>query len=311
MTKPALLPLSPHDLTLEPDGPARGAGLACDRGPLPLRGVDVHAKIVGLVAEVLVTQSFVNDFDGPIEATYTFPLPDRAALTECRVSFGGRRLRGVLRERGEAREGYEGALRAGRSAALAEEDRPDVFTMTLGNLGPGERAEVRLALVMPLDARDGEATFRFPLVVAPRFVPGAPLDGPAAGTGVEADTDRVGDASRVSPPRLAPGGLAPVRLSLTIDLEAPGHDLGELRSSLHELALAELPWGYRLTLPPGERLDRDVVVRFGARRQGAPARLLVRRDREGEGATFALTLDPEPAGGPAPPRDVVFVLDRS
>ncbi|MCU0687326.1 MAG: VWA domain-containing protein, partial [Polyangiaceae bacterium] len=311
MTTPVLLPLSPHDASLEPEGPVRAAGLSCRRGPLPLRGVDVHAKIVGLLAEVLVTQTFVNDFDGPIEATYTFPLPDRAALTECRVSLGGRRLRGVLRERGEARQGYEAALREGKAAALAEEERPDVFTTTLGNLGPGEQAEVRLVLVVPLDARDGEATFRFPLVVAPRFVPGSPLPGPAVGAGVEADTDRVGDASRLSPPRLVPGAPGAVQVSLTIDLEAPEHALGELRSSLHELELTAPPWGYRLTLPPGGRLDRDVVLRFRERRQGAPARLLVRRDREGEGATFALTIDPVPAGGPAPPRDVVFVLDRS
>lgn len=309
MTIPALVPLSAND---EPEGrPVPPAGLRCERGPLPLDAVDVHAKIVGLSAEVLVTQTFVNDFDGPIEATYTFPLPDRAAVNECRVTLGGRRLRAVLRERGEAREGYARAVQAGKRAALAEEDRPDVFTTTLGNLGPGERAEVRLSLVMPLDARDGEAIFRFPLVVAPRYVPGAPLDGPAAGAGVESDTDRVPDASRVSPPRLAPGGPNTVRLSLTIDLEAPERELGELRSTLHRLDIEPRPWGYRLALPAGERLDRDVVLRFRERRSGVPARLLVQRDREGEGATFALTLDPEPPGGPATPRDVVFVLDRS
>ncbi|HEU4408575.1 MAG TPA: VIT domain-containing protein [Polyangiaceae bacterium] len=311
MTIPALLPLSTNDASEGEVGPARPAGLRCERGPLPLRAVDVHAKIVGLSAEVLVTQIFGNDFDGPIEATYTFPLPDRAAVNECRVSLGGRRLRAVLRERGEAREGYARAVAAGRRAALAEEDRPDVFTTTLGNLGPGEQAEVRLSLVVPLDARDGEATFRFPLVVAPRYVPGAPLGEPPAGPGVVGDTDRVPDASRVSPPRLAPGGPSPVRLSLTIDLEAPGRELGELRSSLHRLDVEARPWGYRLTLPPGERLDRDVVVRFRERRPGTPARLLVQRDRAGDGATFALTIDPEPAGGASPPRDVVFVLDRS
>ncbi len=307
MTIPAVLPLSQND---EPAVAERPAGLRCARGPLPLRGVDVHAKIVGLSAEVLVTQRFGNDFGEAIEATYTFPLPDRAALTECRVSLGGRRLRGVLRERGEARAGYAGALRAGKAAALAEEERPDVFTTTLGNLGPGEQAEVRLALVMPLDARDGEATFRFPLVVAERFVPGAPTGLEPAGAGVAADTDRVADASRVSPPRLAPGAPNPVRLSFTIDLEAPGA-LGELRASPPEFAVEERPGGYRLTLAPGARLDRDVVLRFRERRPGLPARLLVQRDREGGGATFALTIDPDPAGGPAPPRDVVFVLDRS
>ena len=63
-----------------------------------------------------------------------------------------------------------------------EEERPDVFTMRVGNILPGERVTVALTLVGPLSYEDGEATYRLPLVVAPRYIPGTPT-GSAVGDG--------------------------------------------------------------------------------------------------------------------------------
>src|SRR5260370_13436522 len=104
----------------------------------------------------------------------------------------------------------------GRRAGIAEEDRPDVFTMRAGNIAPGERVTVRLTLAQPLPYQDGEVTFRFPLVVAPRYIPGRPLGGAPAGRGVAADTDAVPDASRIRPPVLLPGFPNPVRLTMSV-----------------------------------------------------------------------------------------------
>src|SRR5204862_5505417 len=127
-------------------------------------------------------------------------------------------IEGQLKERGQARQDYDQAIRAGQRAAIAEEERPNVFTLRVGNLLPGEQATVRLNLVGPLPYSDGEATFRFPLVVAPRYVPGLPLPGPSVGSGTEPDTDAVPDASRITPPVLLPGYPDPVRLAMTIDV---------------------------------------------------------------------------------------------
>ena len=85
-----------------------------------------------------------------------------------------------------------------------------MFTMRVGNILPGERVTVRLVLTGPLPWEDGEATFRFPLVVAPRYIPGAPLEGEPVGSGTEPDTDAVPDASRITPPVLLPGFPNPV-----------------------------------------------------------------------------------------------------
>ena len=81
-------------------------------------------------------------------------------------------IEGQLKERGEARREYQQAIETGHRAAITEEERPGVFTMRVGNLPPGETARVELSLTGPLPYSDGEATFRFPLVVAPRYIPG-------------------------------------------------------------------------------------------------------------------------------------------
>src|SRR5262249_8115877 len=78
--------------------------------------------------------------------TYIFPLPDRAAVTAFRMEVGDRVVEGELKERAEAREAYEQAIEAGQRAAIAEEERPNVFTVRVGNLMPGDRAVVELEL---------------------------------------------------------------------------------------------------------------------------------------------------------------------
>ncbi|RAY15485.1 trypsin [Actinomadura craniellae] len=301
--------------------PDAGFGaLHTERGNLPLDSVDVRATVTGLAAGVEVTQGFRNPFDVPLEATYVFPLPDRAAVTALRLEAADRVVDGTLKERGEARAEYTAAIAAGQRAAIAEEDRPDVFTMRVGNILPGERVTVRLGLDQPLPYEDGSATFRFPLVVAPRYVPGTPLPGGAAGDGVVADTDAVPDASRISPPVLLPGFPNPVRLSLSVEIDPAGLPLAGTRSSLH-LVTADSGGGRTtLRLQPGERLDRDFILRidFGAPEETVALALLPDESPAGDGAdgnttegTFTLTVLPGAEAAAPRPRDVVLLLDRS
>ena len=199
------------------DEPGFGS-LATPRGHLPLKAMDIQGRIDGLLSQVSVRQTFVNPLDEPLEATYIFPLPDRAAVRGFRMVIGGRTIEGLLQEREQARQDYEQAIAAGHHAAIAEEERPNVFTLRVGNLMPREEATVHLELAGVLPYSGGEVTFRFPLVVAPRYIPGIPLPGPSVGDGTAVDTDAVPDASRISPPVLLPGFPNPVRLSVTIDL---------------------------------------------------------------------------------------------
>jgi Ca-activated chloride channel family protein len=288
--------------------PKDDAGLGAlrtGRGNLPLDRIDVHTAITGLVARVDLTQEFVNVHDEALEATYVFPLPDRAAVTRMAMTADGRVVEAELQERGAARETYDRAIAAGQRASIAEEERPDVFTMRVGNILPGERVSVSLSLAGPLSFEDGEATFRFPLVVAPRYIPGGALDGDSVGTGHALDTDAVPDASRITPPVLLPGFPNPLRLSIDVDIDPAGLPLGEVRSSLH--AVTTTAGG--VSVRPGERANRDFVLRlaYGAGEAG----LALVPDADGDEGTYRLTVLPPASSAPPKPKDVVLLLDRS
>ncbi|GGL19311.1 VIT domain-containing protein [Mangrovihabitans endophyticus] len=288
--------------------PDAGVGaLRTERGNLPLDRLDVRATITGLVYDTVVTTEFVNVHDVPLEATYVFPLPDRAAVTGMSMTAADRTVRAELRERAAAREAYDRALDAGHRAAIAEEERPDVFTMRVGNLGPGERATVELRMAGPLPYEDGAAVFRFPLVVAPRYVPGTGLPGPAVGDGQSLDTDAVPDASRISPPVLLPGFPSPLRLSLEVGIDPAGLDLGEVTASLHTVTRS----GNRVAIAPGEKADRDFILRLPYAEAGESAVAVPDPGQAAAEGTYRLTVVPPDDDRTRRPKDVVLLLDRS
>jgi Ca-activated chloride channel family protein len=296
--------------------PGFGA-LDSDQGPLPLKAMDVSVDITGLAYSLELRQSFVNTHDVPLQATYIFPLPDRGAVSAFQLRADNRTVKGMLRERGQARQEYSEALEQGRRAAIAEEERPDVFTLRVGNIMPGETAQIELSLDGMLPVADGEATFRFPLVVAPRYIPGTPLPADQVGDGTSQDTDQVPDASRISPPILLPGYPNPVRLSLQVRLDPAGLPVRNVQSSCHTTTVREENGATRLDLLPGERLDRDFVLRFEVGNETSISSLVVCPDPEectaGEHhGTFLLTVvPPMKPDAQTRPRDVVFVLDHS
>jgi Ca-activated chloride channel family protein len=311
-TLPTLTDQELHTDAARTDEAGFGA-LATPRGPLPLKAMDISARIDGLVSETSVCQTFVNTLDEPLEATYIFPLPDRAAVTRFRLQVGKRLIEGVLKERAEARREYDQALEAGHRAAITEEERAGVFTMRVGNIMPGEEATVHLNLVGPLPYSEGEVTFRFPLVVAPRYIPGTPLPGASVGSGVAADTDAVPDASRITPPVLLPGYPHPVSLSLAVEVQPGTLPLGACRSSLHAVLEEKRDGVRRIVLHPGARLDRDFILRFRLGEEAVRSSLTLKPDEDDAGqGTFLLTLVP-PIGlaRGQRPRDIVFVIDRS
>jgi Ca-activated chloride channel family protein len=301
------------DLPEAPARPTEDDGLGClqtERGNLPLELIDVQAAITGLASSIQLTQGFQNPHDEPLEATYIFPLPPRAAVTALRMEADGRVVEGLLKERAEARADYDQAIDEGKRASIAEEERPGVFTMRVGNIMPGERVSVHLTLAGVLSYEDGEATFRFPLVVAPRYIPGEPLANGQVGDGVAPDTTQVPDASRISPPVLLPGFPNPVRLSVAVDIDPGTLPLSGISSSLHATATEDAPTGTRVRLNAGERADRDFILRLRYGSEAIGTSLAVLHDGDA-GGTFALTVLPPATEAPTRGRDVVLVLDRS
>src|SRR2546426_8357682 len=144
-------------------------------GSCPLKHTDVKADISGFLSRVTVTQEFENPYQEKIEAVYTFPLPQDAAVDDMTMKIGDRIVRGKIKRREEARAIYEAARDKGYAAALLDQERPNIFTQAVANIRPGEKVTVTLRYVETLKYEEGAYEFVFPMVVAPRYIPGRPI----------------------------------------------------------------------------------------------------------------------------------------
>jgi len=281
-------------------------------GPCPLEHTDVQAEIAGFVTRVRVRQTFSNPFEGPIEAIYTFPLSSDGAVDAMTIRAGDREIRGNVRRREEAREIYDEAKRSGRLAALLDEERPNVFTQSIANLMPGESVEVEIRYVESLDYADGQFEFSFPMVVGPRFVPGA-AEG-SRGTGWSPDTNRVPDASRVTPPVAPQGVRAGHDVSVSVELAA-GLPIEALESRLHDVDVEEIDESHRrIRLRDHEEIpNRDFILRWRVAAEELASGVLVHRpDGKSDGYVTFLLVPPERVTpSEVAPREIVFVVDRS
>jgi hypothetical protein len=148
-------------------------------GPCPLEGTDVAAEISGPIVSVSLTQRYSNTYDMPIEAVYTFPMSNRAAVHRMRMTIvdrdGEERIvEGEIKERALARMIYEQAKEAGYVASLLEQERPNIFTQSVANIEAGATVIIEIGYLEVVRARDGEYAFEFPTVVGPRYIPGSP-----------------------------------------------------------------------------------------------------------------------------------------
>ncbi len=274
------------------------------RARLPLTGVQISARVADRVAHVTLEQKFHNPFTEALEATYIFPMSGGTAVSAFELKVGSRVIKGIVKERGEARATYQKAIKEGKRAALLEQDRDDVFTVQVGNLPPGEEVTVRIVTSERLPFfEDGTTELRLPLVVAPRYIPGRPLPKDPVGDGVEWDTDQVPDASRITPPRLAKGFDPKVGLRIEVELADDG-DLSDLACSQHAIKLSS---GKVALTKQDELLDRDFILRWKLSGEKVRTTLLTTKD----GTGMLSILPPKRDGFLGLARDVVFVLDRS
>ena len=136
--------------------------------PAPTVATDVKLQIRGLILRGEVTQRFRNPASTCTEAVYAFPLPETAAVDRLRMIVGMRVIEGEIRKRGEAKQVYEQAKSEGKKASLVEQQRPNLFTTSIANVGAGEEVSVTINYQQTVDYRDGEFRLRFPMTAGPR-----------------------------------------------------------------------------------------------------------------------------------------------
>lgn len=282
----------------------------------PLQNTDVQAKISGNLSRVAVTQTFENPFEEPLEAIYVFPLPDEAAVDEMEIKIGDRVIKGDIKKREEARAIYNQARAEGRTAGLLEQERANIFTQSLANIKPGETIEVTIRYSDSLKFEGGDYEFVFPMVVGPRFIPGNPLNPDASEPDSTREnwgqnTDRVPDASRITPPVLPPGMRSGHDINVTVGIESGGL-VQDVRSPSHQIITQDQGENITVQLDPEDAIpNKDLILRYQVSGKETQATVLTQADDNG--GHFALYLVPalDYDVNEIVPKDVVFLMDTS
>ncbi len=276
---------------------------------------DVDIEVTGLLAHAFVSQRFYNDSGDWAEGRYVFPLPDDSAVESLTVRVGGRLIEGEIQPRAQARETYQQARREGRVAGLVEQERANVFTTSVANIPPGEEVEIRIGFRPRVDFEHGRFSLRFPTTFAPRFIPGqalpAGLGADEPGGGWSPDTDRVPDASRISPIVQHPDAPDHNPLRLRVSLNA-GMELAALESSFHAIRrdfdgerwLVEMD-----ETPQGRRRDFELTWRPAG--QNRIQSTGFRQTLGGSEHVLLMVLPPEQQQRSRSPRELVLIIDTS
>ena len=275
--------------------------------PMPLTHTQVKANISGYVAKVGVQQQYENPFSDKIEATYVFPLPEDAAVTDFIMTVGDRRIRGIIREKEEAQAIYESARRQGHVASLLTQERPNIFQQKVANIEPGKRIDIDIMYFNTLKYVDGEYEFAFPMVVGPRYNPGDSPDG----IGAQPRGASKGPQN-TSVQYLAPDERSGHDIQVTVNIEA-GLEIHDLRSTSHAVHIDQDGSRASITLRPQDQIpNKDLVLRY--RLAGAQlGTAMLTEPGEGDITTFALLIEPpeDVENIPKVPREMIFVLDCS
>ena len=284
--------------------PSGGGRAAIEEGraqphAFPLTKVSVRASILADCAVTELEQRYTNDSTDAMDVTHTMPLPPEGAVTAFEIVSGGRTVKGVCKLAKEAKADFASARKRGKTGAMVKSARDDVHTISLANVPAKSDVVVRMTIVERLRVDDGRFEFRFPTAMSPKYVPGQAVG--HDGDGVEPDTDRAPDASRLTPPLKIGEGTA---LELELTLPAGTTDIA---ASVPLVRSAAVNDSLALRVDGSATCTGDIVVRAWSRAHEATVRAYT------DGERTLVVVDPPATRRPELecPREAVFVLDRS
>jgi len=284
--------------TLSPYFFVEGGDSGTDR--FPLLGTKVSVHVAGVIADVSVRQTYKNDGTRPIHARYVFPASTRAAVNGLTMTIGNRVVTARIREREQASREFAAARRSGRNAALLEQQRPNVFTMDVANIVPGQRIDVELHYTELLVPTQGVYEFVYPTVVGPRYSTQSAAGAPASERWIQSAYTHEGE-----PPR------STLDLSGTVSAGLPIHELASPSHAIetHESSPSEISFALAESEQQGG--NRDFVLRYRLQGEAFQSGLML---HEGPDENFFLMMVQPPrrvATAEIPPREYVFVIDVS
>jgi Ca-activated chloride channel family protein len=280
----------------------------------PRLNTDAAITVTGTIARVVVTQRFENPSDRWLEGVYVFPLPEQSAVDALHMEIGSRVIEGEIKGRSEAQQLYQAAKDNGQKASLVEQERPNIFTNSVANIGPHESITIRIEYQETVKQDGGVYSLPFPLVVAPRYNP-APNDVDVVDYGgKQLSNDPVPDRDRISPPVLDPAMAPKINpVSISVKLNA-GFMLGDVTSSFHKITLNRTgDETATLSLADGAvPADKDFELVWHPKAAAVPQTALFHEIVNGQDYLLAMVTPPTLDQTPKQlPRELIFVIDNS
>ncbi len=275
-----------------------------------LLNTDVNIDVNGLVARISVMQEFENDGQEWVEGVYVFPLPDEAAVDHMRMYIGDRFIEGEIREKEQARKEYEAAKTAGKKTSLVEQQRANLFTTSVANIGPGEKVIIEIEYLEELRFDGGTFSLRYPMTLTPRYIPGQP-EADRQGSGWSADTTQVDDASLITPPMVSASKGHRISLQATVNAGMP---LEIIASRYHPVSVSEANGEYMVSLAAGRAaMEHDFELLWRPVPSALPRAMAFTETINGEPHYLLMVMPPESelVSGAMMPREMIFVVDTS
>ena len=266
---------------------------------LPLKDTRVDIAVSGVIADVKVIQTYRNEGSRPINASYVFPASTRAAVYGMRMQIGDEVIVAKIKEREKAKKEFEAAKEEGKSASLLEQERPNVFSMSLANIMPQEQVQIELRYTELLIPTDGVYEVVFPTVVGPRYA-----------SAKESPTKQ---DSWVKTPYIHQGNNPTSTLHISARISA-GVPIQDLSCTSHQiLPQYQSPSVAQLTLDDSDPFqgNRDFVLRYRLAGEQITSGLLL---FQGQDENFFLYMAQPPTrvtDEEIPPREYIFVVDVS
>ncbi|CZT25282.1 related to Vault poly[ADP-ribose] polymerase [Ramularia collo-cygni] len=143
-----------------------------ERQYLPQVVLESHTTISPLSFTTQLNQTFSNPSTENLpKVRYCFPLYDGVAVSGYTITYAGETLRGIVKQKDDAKTIYRTAVDRGDTAGLLEALPAGIFGVTLGNVPPGQDITVTISYCGELrhDSQIDGLRYTLPTSIAPRY----------------------------------------------------------------------------------------------------------------------------------------------
>lgn len=286
------------------------------------QNTQISLRVTGMLAHVRMEQTFSSPGPDWMEGRYLFPLPEKAAVYQFEMRVGERRVKGVIKEKAEAQKTYTLAKAQGKKAALLTQQRPNLFTSEIANIGPGEEVSVVIEYIEQVQFSQGQFSLRLPTTLTPRYM--------AAATDVrqqgieQAELNDIG----AEPLHLNSQGWSHkenvsthfveagkhynrLQFSASVDMGMP---LAAIESPYHGIRLSRDESLYRVSLASATTpMDRDLVLNWRTTKAAMPKAGFFLESMQNENFALLMLVPPtvEADSDKAIAKSITYIIDTS